>query len=129
VTGCPGAQLTNVNCFGEIHLEQRALAISQRDNVLRLLFRVGSIARSQLSRGITRSLHHRIVAGGQSRRANLRWRLIAVGSRVALHDLNAAAVAMHIAKAADVHQNVEAELLTGAVGARNLVMTPAMAQT
>ena len=35
---------------------------------------------------------------------------------------------MHVAEAANVHQNVEAELLTGAVGARNLVMTAAMAQ-
>src|ERR1035437_7557565 len=87
------------------------------------------MARGQLSSSITRAPHHGIVAGGQSRRGNLQWLVIAVGSRVALHDLHAAAVAMHIAEAADVHQNVEAELLTGTVGARNLVVTAAMAQT
>ena len=49
-------------------------------------------------------------------------------SGVALHDLHAAAVTMHVAEAADVHQDVEAELLSGAEGARNLVVAAAMAQ-
>ena len=38
-------------------------------------------------------------------------------------------MAMHVAKAADVHQDVEAEMLPGAKGARNLVVTAAMAET
>jgi hypothetical protein len=35
---------------------------------------------------------------------------------------------MHIAKSADVHQNVEAELLTGSEGSQHLIVPPAMAQ-
>ena len=45
-----------------------------------------------------------------------------------LLNLNAAAVAVHVAEAADVHQDVEAELLAGAEGAQHLVMAAAMAQ-
>ncbi len=35
---------------------------------------------------------------------------------------------MHVAEAANVHQDVEAEVLPGAEGARNLVVTAAMLQ-
>ena len=45
-----------------------------------------------------------------------------------LANLNAAAVAVHIAEAADIHQNVEAELLPGAEGAQHFIVASAMAQ-
>ncbi len=46
---------------------------------------------------------------------------------VLLVNLHAAAMAVKIAVGANVHQNVEAELLPRAVGAQQLVMAPAMA--
>ena len=45
-----------------------------------------------------------------------------------LLDLDAAAMTVHIAEAADVHQDVEAELLPGAEGAQHFVMAATMAQ-
>src|SRR5216684_2461071 len=41
----------------------------------------------------------------------------------------AAAVAMHVAEAADIHQDVEAKLLPGAEGAQHFVMTAAVAES
>ena len=43
-------------------------------------------------------------------------------------DLDAAAVSVHVAEAADVHEDVEAELLAGAEGAQHFVVLAAMAQ-
>src|SRR5208283_2496639 len=54
--------------------------------------------------------------------------LVSMSGGIVLHNLHAAAMTMHIAEAADVHQDVEAELLPGAEGARNFVMTAAMTQ-
>jgi hypothetical protein len=45
-----------------------------------------------------------------------------------LLDLDAAAMAVHVAEAANVHEDVEAELLAGAEGAQHLVVASAMAQ-
>ena len=46
-----------------------------------------------------------------------------------LADLNAAAVAVHVAEAANIHQDVEAELLSGAEGPQHFVVAAAMAQS
>ena len=54
--------------------------------------------------------------------------VVTVPRGVVLHDLHAAPMAVHVAKAADVHQNVEAEFLPGAVGARDFIVTAAMPQ-
>ena len=43
-----------------------------------------------------------------------------------LEELDAAAMAVHVAEAADVHQDVEAEALTGAEAAQELVVASAM---
>ena len=45
-----------------------------------------------------------------------------------LHHLNAAPVPMHVAEAARIHQNVEAELLSRAEPAQHLIMLPTMPQ-
>ncbi len=45
-----------------------------------------------------------------------------------LADLNAAAVAVHVAETADIHQDVEAELLPGAEGPQHFVMAAAISQ-
>src|SRR5437899_9418217 len=49
-------------------------------------------------------------------------------AREALLDLRAAPMTMHVAEAADVHQNVEAETLAGVERAQQLVVPAAMAQ-
>ena len=73
-------------------------------------------------------LHCGVIAPGQARRFDLLRHLVAVSSGVVLHDLHAAAMAMHVAEAADVHQDVEAELLSGAERTRNFVVAAAMPQ-
>ncbi len=45
---------------------------------------------------------------------------------VRLHDLHTAAMAVHVAEAANVHQDVEAEALPGVEGARDFIEAPAM---
>src|SRR5208283_3847942 len=123
-----GAQLADVDCLGQIHFEQSALAEGQRHCVLRLLFGFTCVARSKLGNRRTRAFHYRVVADGQAGSVDLLRHLVSMSGGIALHDLHAAAMAMHIAEAADVHQDVEAELLPGAEGARNFVMTAAMTQ-
>ena len=72
--------------------------------------------------------HCFFVALGQARGLDLLRHFVAVRRRVVLHDLHAAAMAVHVAEAADVHQDVEAELLSGAVSARDFVEAAAMPQ-
>ncbi len=55
-------------------------------------------------------------------------RLEAVLGGEGLHDLHAAAMAVHVAEAADVHENVEAQGGSGVEGAQGLVVLAAMAQ-
>ena len=46
-----------------------------------------------------------------------------------LPNLNAAPVPVHVAEAADVHEDVEAELLAGAEGAQHFIVPTAVTQT
>src|SRR5271157_3090964 len=62
------------------------------------------------------------------RRLDLTGPVVSVTRGVILQDLYAAAVAMHVAEAADIHQDVEAKFLPAAIGARDLVEASAMAQ-
>ena len=55
-------------------------------------------------------------------------RLVAVERGEALDDLRAAAMAVHVAEAADVHEDVEAEGGSGMEGAERFVMLAAMAE-
>src|SRR5208337_4894464 len=52
----------------------------------------------------------------------------ALDSREILHDLDAAAMAVHVAEAADVHEDVETELLARGEGTQQFVVAAAMAQ-
>src|ERR1035437_2675835 len=122
------AQLGDVHGLGEVHLKQRALAESERDCVLRVLPGFFAPARGKLlDRGFS-ALHRSFVVGADSGGLDFGWRVEAVDGREILHDLHAAAVAVHVAEAADVHEDVEAKLLAGGEGTRQLVMASAMAQ-
>src|SRR3954447_10911281 len=52
-----------------------------------------------------------------------------MSGRKRLLDLNAAAMTVHVAESTNVHENVKAELLTGAESAQHLVMASTMANT
>jgi hypothetical protein len=54
--------------------------------------------------------------------------LVAVQGGEGLDDLHAAAMAMHVAEAADVHEDVEAQSGAGVKGAQGFVVLAAMAQ-
>jgi hypothetical protein len=75
-----------------------------------------------------RALHRRFVIGADAGGFDFGRRIEAVDGREILHDLDAAAMAVHVAEAADVHENVEAELLAGGKRAQQFVVLPAMAQ-
>src|ERR1019366_4102860 len=68
------------------------------------------------------------IVGADSGGLDFGRRLEAVDGREILHDLHATPVAVHVAEAADVHENVEAKLLAGGKGTRQLVVASAMAQ-
>src|SRR5207244_10940438 len=53
--------------------------------------------------------------------------VVSVLRRKVLPDLNASAVAVHVAEATDVHENVEAELMPGAEGAKHFIVVAAVA--
>src|SRR6516165_12355904 len=73
-------------------------------------------------------VHGGIVARGEAGTGDVIGTLAAVERSIVLQDLHAAAVAVHIAKAAYVHEDVEAKFLAGAVGAGDFVVASAMAQ-
>ncbi len=123
-----GAQLGDVNGLGEIHLKQRALAESERDRVLRVLRGFFTAGRGKLLHGGFGALHREFVVVADSGSFDFRRRVEPVDGRESLHDLDAAAVAVHVAEAADVHEDVEAELLAGGERTRHLVVAAAMAQ-
>src|SRR5208283_5529064 len=98
------------------------------DGILRVLRGFfTSAGRKPLHRGL-RALHRRFVIGAHSAGLDFGWSVEAVSSREILHDLNAAAMAVHVAEAADVHENVEAELLSGGEGTQQFIVLAAMAQ-
>jgi hypothetical protein len=75
-----------------------------------------------------RALHRRLIIGAHAGGFDFGRRIEAMDGREILHDLDAAAMAVHIAEAADVHENVEADLLAGGKGTQQFVVLPAMAQ-
>src|SRR5207248_2736596 len=76
------------------------------------------------------ALHDLIKARLQAGVRNLGRRLVAQPTGCKwLHDLNAAAMPMHIAEAAQVHADIKAELLPRGKCAWQLVMLAAMAQS
>ena len=86
---------------------------------------------AQRAVGIVRSVHRSGVGPGESSLgqrglAGAHRRLVAVQVGVGLDELHAAAMAVHVAEAADVHQDVEPEALPGGKRPRQLVVRPAM---
>src|SRR5580698_5215105 len=121
-------QLGDVNCLGKIHLEERPLFERQRDRVLRILFRLGSLTRRQIFHRRLHSPHHRLKLQTHARIFHIKQHFISMLRGRRLHHLNAAPVPVHVAEAARIHQNVEAELLPRAEAPQHLVILPTMPQ-
>jgi hypothetical protein len=74
-------------------------------------------------------LHDGVVTSTHASRVYLFGDIVSVPGGKLLPDLNAAAVPVHIAKAAHIHQDVEAELLSGAKRAQHFVVLAAVPQS
>src|SRR5258708_1063670 len=105
VSGRTGAQLADVQSFAKIHLEQRALAISKGNHILRLRGGLGYWSRSQRGGSISGARHQRVVAWGKVGVIDLVGTVVAMQRGVILQDLHAATVAVHVAEGADVHKD------------------------
>src|SRR4029077_15066864 len=73
-------------------------------------------------------LHGGVVARACACGLDFRRRVVTVGSSEALADLNAVAMAVHIAKAANIHENVKPERLPGAERPEDFVVWTAAAE-
>src|SRR5438270_4588001 len=119
------AQLGNVERFSKIHLEQSPLAERHGQQVkLRVC-----AAHVDLVCGLDRFLNRCFVARLKPSLLNVWRRVISVMAREPLLNLGAAAVAMHIAKAADVHEDVKLELLPSIEAPQKFIMPNAMAHS
>src|SRR5436305_530909 len=121
------AQFRNVNGFREVHLEKRAFAEPERYGILRTLrgFRSSDLPKSADRMGC--SAHSSFIFGKRTSRFKLLGNVVTVLGRKGLLNLNASPVTMHVPKAANIHQDVEPELLARAKCAKHLIMSAAMA--
>src|SRR5581483_4321621 len=71
-------------------------------------------------------LHELVVVISLSRGIDFVGDVVTVPGSESLPDLNAAAMTVHIAKSADVHEDVEAELLTSAKWPEDLIVLAAV---
>src|SRR5262245_27750747 len=129
MAGRRGAQFGDIEHFGEVHFEDCAFPISERNRVLHSLPGFGQSACRDLLYGLFDALHVLVVAIEQSRRHEFVRRVIAMRGGEALLDLNATAMAVHIAEATNVHKDVEAEALSGAEVAEEFIVSAAMTQS
>src|SRR5581483_3186731 len=70
-----------------------------------------------------------VISPLDTRGLKLLRRIVAVSRGEGLPDLHAAAVAVHVAEASNIHQDIEAELLPGAIGAQYFIVPAAVPQT
>src|SRR5579864_263448 len=128
VPGRPCTQLRDVNRFRKIHLEKRALAEAEWDRILGILIRLWTMGPCKCSYCPGCVVHRRLVARERAGRLKFDRDLAAMPGRKVLLDLNASAMAVHVAETADVHQDVETELLARAETSKHLVVPSATAQ-
>src|SRR5262249_11211402 len=121
-------KLADVKRLGEVHLEESTLAIGQRNHILRVLAGLGSRSHSKCGGCFARSYHGCFIAVHETCAVDVVGTVEAMPRGVVLEDLHAAAMAVHVAEAADVHKYVEAKLLAAVERACDLVMASAMTQ-
>ena len=86
------------------------------------------LPRGQFLDGALYPLHHRVETPSHPSVFHIEQHLKTMLRGESLHHLDAPPVPMHIAEAARIHENVEAELLSGAESTQHLVMLSAMPQ-
>ena len=137
VAGGGGAQLRDVLGFGEVHFEEAADAGGEGQQVERRGFGLGRGPGGDADGGLVGGFDGGLVVGqdaGIGKDVDVRAEVaggrgvVAVEGGERLDDLDAAAVAVHVAKAADVHEDVKAECGSGVEGAQGFVVFAAMAE-
>ena len=121
-------QLRDIHRLGKIHLEQRPLAERQWNRILRILPRLRTSRPAKLLHRRRRSFHRARVLPANARKLDLRRRVISVRRREVLHDLHASPVPVHVAKPANVHQNVKPRLLPRTKCPRQFIVLPPVPQ-
>ena len=119
------AEFSDVERLSKIHFEQRPSACTKGQNIGRVFHKAGI---SNINKCFMRLGHGCVVLREPSGFRQSFRNLVAVNRREGLQDLYAAAMTVHIAEAADIHQDVEAQSLTGGELAQQLVVAPAMAR-
>src|ERR1700735_676376 len=126
-----GAQFGDVEGFSEVHFEHGAPTRSQGYTVRGCFSRFGDTAVANPVIAGVGGLH-RIGEGGfeagfgQPRLARADRLFVTMDVGVGLQELNASAVTVHVAEAADVHEDVETETMTSAEGAEEFVVATAV---
>ena len=133
VAGGAGAELGDVLGLGEVHFEEGADAGAEGEKVESVLGGLGRVAGSDGAGGGEGGFHGALVFGedagfGEAGGVAGFRGVVAVERGEVLDDLGAAAVAVHVAEAADVHEDVEAESLAGVEGAKGFVVAAAVAE-
>ena len=133
VSGGAGAELRDVLGFGEVHFEEGADAGGEGQEVEGVLGSLRRGAGGDGAGGGEGGVDGGLVGGedagfGEAGGvAGLRGFVAVEGGEV-LDDLGAAAVAVHVAEAANIHEDVEAEALAGVEGAEGFVVAAAVAE-
>ena len=117
------AQFRDVESFGEVHFEEGARACTQRQNVARLILQAELFKMNERFMCLG---HGSVILAQEAGLGETFRNFVAVNIGERLQDLDAAAMAMHVAEAADVHEDVEAEAMTGAEGPKEFVVASAM---
>src|SRR5277367_4315609 len=125
------AKFSDIECLGKVHLEHGAAACGKRETVLSGLCALRYATVTEVTIGCVRGAYGLCVdsfqLGFQERGlAGADRLLIAVNVGVGLAELDAAAVAVHVAEATNIHKDVEAEAVTCAESPQKLVVASAM---
>src|SRR6185312_238558 len=110
VSGGAAAQFRDIERFSKIHFEQGTLAKRHRQKVKRS-FTASGLAETVLY--VNNPLHGGLIALLEPGGDQIIRRIVAIQSRETLLDLSAAAVAVHVPEATNVHQDVKTEALAG----------------
>src|SRR5215469_8886140 len=103
VAGWTAAKLADVQSFGEVHFEECTFAVSKRDHVLRILSSLGGRVRSKGGSRFASARHGCVISTSKTCAVNIVRTIEGVERGVILQNLHAAAMAVHIAEAANVH--------------------------
>ena len=138
VAGGAGTQFGDVLGLGKVHLEEAAYSCGQRQKVEGGLGGLRGLARSDAGAGAVGGVERSLELGanaGLRKRVDIRAEVAGVGDLAPVQhsefllDLRGAAMAVHVAKTTDVHEDVEAHGRSGVKCAQRFIVTAAVTQT